>query len=178
MHPELPSKLLLLKTNHGSEPCIQQHCGVIRIHCVFLSTHTRYLFVPLQQDGATVFRRPLEALVDVLHQQVHAVLIQRLHTLLDVACLEGTEHFQHQALGTVLHKHQHQHLASPVTTCTHQKGATVATCNKHVAGKVKRRMSGVTPESPHLDVLILGVDWWVFQHRLQCLHEVPFTDRS
>lgn len=68
---------------------------------------TQYLFVPLEQDGTAVFRRPLKALVDVLHQQVHAVLIQRLHSLLDITCLEGTEHFQHQPLSTVLHKHKH-----------------------------------------------------------------------
>lgn len=61
-----------------------------------------YLFMPLQQDGATVFRGPLKALVDVLHQQVHAAPVQGLNRLLDVAALEGTEHLQDQHLCTFL----------------------------------------------------------------------------
>lgn len=62
-----------------------------------------YLFMPLQKDRAAVFRRPLEAFVDVFHQQVHAVLVEGLHPFLDVAALEGAEHLQHQTLCTVLH---------------------------------------------------------------------------
>lgn len=61
-----------------------------------------YLFVPLQQDRAAVFWRPLEAFVDVFHQQVHAVFVERLHAFLDVTALEGAEHLQHQTLRTVL----------------------------------------------------------------------------
>lgn len=61
-----------------------------------------YLFVPLQQDRAAVLWRPLEAFVDVFHQQVHAVFVERLNAFLDVTALEGAEHLQHQTLRTVL----------------------------------------------------------------------------
>lgn len=61
-----------------------------------------YLFVPLEKDRAAIFRRPLETFVDVFHQQVHAVLVQRLHPFLDVAALKGREHLQHQTFCTVL----------------------------------------------------------------------------
>lgn len=61
-----------------------------------------HLFVPLQQHGAAVVRGSLEASVDVLHQQVHAGLVQGAHRLLDVAALEAAHHFDHQQLRSVL----------------------------------------------------------------------------
>lgn len=76
---------------------------------IYLSTVTLlvylniiYLFMPLQQDGAAVFWRPLEAFVDVFHQQVYAVLVEWLHAFLDVTALKGAEHLQHQTLCTIL----------------------------------------------------------------------------
>lgn len=58
--------------------------------------------MPLQQHSTAVVRGALKALVDVLHQQVHPVLVQRLHGLLNVVGFEGDEHLQHDALSTVL----------------------------------------------------------------------------
>lgn len=63
--------------------------------------------MPLQQDAAAVLRGPLEALVDVLHEQVHAAPVQGLDGLLDVAALEGAEHLQDQDLGTFLPQREH-----------------------------------------------------------------------
>lgn len=58
--------------------------------------------MPLQEDRAAVLRRPLEAFVDVFHQQVHAVPVQRLHAFLNVAALKGGQHLQHQTFCTIL----------------------------------------------------------------------------
>lgn len=74
------------------------HCG--------RSTH---LLVPLQQHSTAVVRGALKALVDVLHEQVHPVLVQRLHRLLNVVGFEGDEHLQHDALSTVLSTGRHRH---------------------------------------------------------------------
>lgn len=61
-----------------------------------------HLFMPLQQDGAAVIRRFLEPSVDVLHQQIHSILIQRLHSRLNVIALKGGENTQDHSLGTLL----------------------------------------------------------------------------
>lgn len=66
-----------------------------------------YLLVPLQQHGAAVVRGPLEAPVDVLHQQVHAGAVQRSHCLLDVSALKAAQHPDHQQLRPLLHTHTH-----------------------------------------------------------------------
>lgn len=58
--------------------------------------------MPLQKDRAAIFRGPLKAFVDVFHQQVHAVPVQRLHPLLDVTAFKGSEHLQHQTFCTIL----------------------------------------------------------------------------
>ena len=58
--------------------------------------------MPLQQHRAAVLRRLLEALVDVLHEQVHPALVQRLHPLLDVTALEGAEHLENETLRPLL----------------------------------------------------------------------------
>lgn len=60
--------------------------------------------MPLQQDSAAVLGRTLKALVDVFHEQVHSILIQRLNSLLYVSTLEGAEHLQHQTFSTILQK--------------------------------------------------------------------------
>lgn len=65
--------------------------------------------MPLQQHSTAVVGGALKALVDVLHEQVHPVLVQRLHRLLNVIGFEGDEHLQHDALGTVLSKGRHRH---------------------------------------------------------------------
>lgn len=64
--------------------------------------------MPLQQHSTAVVRGALKALVDVLHQQVHPILVQRLHCLLNVVGFEGDEHLQHDALSTVLSTKQAQ----------------------------------------------------------------------
>lgn len=58
--------------------------------------------MPLQQDSAAVLGRPLKALVDVFHEQVHSILIQRLNSLLYVSTLERAEDLQHQTFSTIL----------------------------------------------------------------------------
>lgn len=80
-------------------------------YLVSASSHTpvrinkSYLFVPLQQGSTAVFRRLLKALVDVLHEQVNSVLIQRLYSFLNVTALEGTQYFKHQGFSTILITH-------------------------------------------------------------------------
>ena len=64
--------------------------------------------MPLQQDCTAVLRRPLEALVDVLHEQVHPVLVQRLHPLLDVTALEGAQHLENETFRPLLLRNQEE----------------------------------------------------------------------
>lgn len=61
-----------------------------------------HLLVPLQQHGTAVVGRALKALVDVLHQQVDAVLVQRLHRLLNVIGFERDEDLQDDAFRAIL----------------------------------------------------------------------------
>lgn len=101
--------------------------------------------MPLQEDSAAVFRWPLKAFVYVFHQQVYAILVQRLNTFLNVAALKGAQHLQHQTLGTVL-----------VTNWTY-----VPRCiNNGMEDKMAERTNA------DLDVLVLGVDWWVLEDGL------------
>lgn len=58
--------------------------------------------MPLQQHSTAVVRRALEALVDVLHQQVDTVLVQRLHRLLNVIGFERDEDFQDNTFCAIL----------------------------------------------------------------------------
>lgn len=58
--------------------------------------------MPLQENRAAIFRWLLKALVDVLHQQVHTIPIQRLHPFLNVTAFEGSEHLHHQTFCTIL----------------------------------------------------------------------------
>lgn len=58
--------------------------------------------MPLQQHRAAVVRGALEAFVDVLHQQVDAVLVQRLHRLLDIVGFERDEHLQDDTFSAIL----------------------------------------------------------------------------
>lgn len=103
--------------------------------------------MPLQQDRAAVFRRPLEAFVDVFHQQVHAVLVEGLHPFLNVAALEGTEHLQHQTLCAVLKR---ENTLSGLFLKVHMNNDACVTAHGE--------------NQTHLDVLILCVDWWVLQN--------------
>lgn len=75
---------------------------VFRMNILSARSVNIHLFMPLQKDRAAIFRRPLEAFVDVFHQQVHAVPVQRLHAFLNVTALKGREHLQHQTFCTIL----------------------------------------------------------------------------
>ena len=58
--------------------------------------------MPLQQHSAAVVRGALKAFVDVLHQQVDTVLVQRLHRLLNIVGFERDEDLQDNAFCAIL----------------------------------------------------------------------------
>ena len=58
--------------------------------------------MPLQQHGAAVVRGALEAFVNVLHEEVHTVLVQGLHGLFNVVGFKGDEHLQDNAACPIL----------------------------------------------------------------------------
>lgn len=58
--------------------------------------------MPLQQHSTAVVRGALKAFVDVFHQQIDTVLIQRLHCLLDIVGFERDENIQDNAFCTIL----------------------------------------------------------------------------
>lgn len=58
--------------------------------------------MPLQQHSTAVVRRALKAFVDVLHQQINAILVQRLHCLLNIVGFERDENLQDNTFCTIL----------------------------------------------------------------------------
>lgn len=61
-----------------------------------------YLFMPLQQHSTAVVGWALKAFINILHQQVHTILVQRLNGLLNIISFKRDEHFQDNAACPVL----------------------------------------------------------------------------
>jgi len=139
-------------------------------------TVRRYLLVPLQKDGAAVLWGPLEAFVDVLHEQVHTVLVQRLHPLFNVAALEGAEHLEHQTFRPFLLTKRRR---GERRRRRREMGWDIQVYTPPMFGLMGADgwgwwvLLGGWVTLTHLDVLVLGVDGRVLQHCLQCFHEIP-----
>lgn len=61
-----------------------------------------YLFMPLQQYGTAIFYRPLKAFVDILHEKIDSILVERFNSRLNIAALKWCQHPQYHSLSSFL----------------------------------------------------------------------------
>lgn len=76
-----------------------------------------YLFMPLQQYGTAIFYRPLKAFVDILHEKIDSILVERFNSRLYIAAPKWCQHPQYHSLSSFLRELKTEKMAYFKQSC-------------------------------------------------------------
>lgn len=117
-----------------------------------------YLFMPLQQYGTAIFYRPLKAFVDILHEKIDSILVERFNSRLYIAAPKWCQHPQYHSLSSFLREWKDGVFQAVVQSVL---------CILHSEKKF------LLKRSVYLYCWVLAVDWRVPKSNMKGCHHVP-----